>query len=743
MYSFAYLATGQMIALMQSLSRIRVICHGQESLPTGSIIFVVNHFTRIETFLLPYHIYTHTHVPVWSLADSSFFEGSMSGFLEKIGMVSTRNPDRDHLIVKTLLTGETNWIIYPEGRMVKDKEAVIRPSFFGLHMGGQRSAHTGAANLALRTEFYRKRINYLLTENPIEAERLMNLFQIENMMPVLTETTWLVPINLTYYPFRARENVLSTLANRFSSNISDRMREELLTEGTMFFEGVDIDIRFGRAIPVAESLTSARIEQDMFSLQQIDFDDILPSLPTMRREATALMDRFMADIYAMTTVNHDHLFASLLKALPFNRISEIDFRRRVFLLTDLVPGNTGVFCHRSLETSQVSLLTDDRHHKYRDFLELARDTGVVRRARGVLQRISANLSAESEFNRIRIENPLGVAANEVQPLSSLERKVRWLAWLPEILVRRKVVDVLLRQGSEQFSADYSQFYRPGESKEKSAGAPLLLKGSSRKLGIVLVHGFLAAPLEMLELAEYLQGRGCWVYCVRLRGHGTVPEDLATRKGEEWIDSVDLGYALMSAICSKVVIGGFSFGGGLALDCAARLSGVAGIFAVSPPFRLQDISSRFASAATTWNRLMDRIHLHGAAREYYDIVPERPHISYSRVPVAALAEMEHFMKGLKPRLAEIAAPTLVVQGLGDPVSTLQGQGSSLRVSEQTGNSTPPLISIGTGFLAEKALKRCMGQSAHLSIRSEPQPLFSGHVKLYTVTYSSNTRWTAFT
>jgi len=105
----AYLATGQMIALMQSFSKIKVRTHGQESIPVGSIIFVVNHFTRIETLLLPYYIYTHTHVPVWSLADHSFFEGTLSGYLAKIGAVSTKNPDRDRLIVKTLLTGENNY----------------------------------------------------------------------------------------------------------------------------------------------------------------------------------------------------------------------------------------------------------------------------------------------------------------------------------------------------------------------------------------------------------------------------------------------------------------------------------------------------------------------------------------------------------------------------------------------------------------------------------------------------------
>lgn len=661
----AHLATGKLIAFMQNFSRIKVRTHGQELIPQGSIIFVVNHFTRIETLLLPYHIYSNTHVPVWSLADHSLFEGPLSGFLEKAGAISTKNPDRDRLIVKTLLTGEAHWIIFPEGRMVKDKRAFRKPSFFGLG-SGHRTAHTGAANLALRTEFYRKRLNYLLTENPVEAERLMNMFQIENMMPILTETTWIVPINLTYYPLRTRENVLSTLAHRFAGNISDRLREELLTEGTMFFEGVDIDIRFGQPIPASESLVAPQIKRDIFSLRQINFDDELPSLQTLRHESSKLMYRFMADIYNMTTVNHDHLFASLLRALPFNKISEADFRRRVFLLTDLVPDKTLVFCHQSLEVAQVALLTDDRYRKYGDFLELARETGVLRCEKGFLLRISTNFYATREFHRVRIDNPLGVAANEVRPLSALQRRVRLLAWLPEMLVRHRVADILKRQADDQFETDYSSFYNKGESKERAVGTPLLLKGRSRRLGIVLVHGFLAAPREMLELATYLHEKGFWVYCVRLRGHGTSPEDLATRTASDWIESVDLGFAMMNAICRRVVVGGFSFGGGLVLDSAARIADIAGVFSVSPPFGLQHTSSRFASTLSTWNKIMDKVHLHDATREYVENVPERPQINYSRIPVIALTELELFMKGLQLRLAAVTAPTLIVQAQGDPV-----------------------------------------------------------------------------
>ena len=669
----AYLAAGQMITLMQSFSKIRIVSHGHESIPTGSIIFVVNHFTRIETLLLPYHIYSLMGVPVWSLADQSFFEGPFSGFLEKVGAVSTRNPDRDKLIVKSLLVGEANWIIFPEGKMVKNKEAEHKSSIFSLHRNGGHFAHTGAATLALRTEFYRKRLRHLQTENPDEADRLLSMFHIRDLAPVLEGKTWIVPINLTYYPLRSHENILSMLADRFARTIPDRLREELLTEGSMFFDGVDIDIRFGKAIPVSESLQSPIIRRDILSKAQINFDDRLPSLQYMRRMATELMHRFMTDIYTMTTVNHDHLFASLLRALPLGRISGIDFRRRIFLLTQSVTGKTSVFCHQSLETSQVALLTDDRYHKFSDFLQLALETGVIRYVKDQLIRIDVNFSAENEFHRIRFENPLMVLINEVKPLAALQSQIRWMAWQSEMLVRHQITELLLQQVSDQFNADYSRFCLSGGTGERSSGEAILLKGTSRRLGVVLFHDLLATPREMLALAAHLNDRGYWVYSARVRGHGTAPEDLAIRTGHDWLESVDIGYAIMSSICRRVVVGGFSFGGGLAMDFAARMgrSGLSGVFSVSSPFRLQNFSTRFASTITAWNRVMDTANCHGATLEYVDITPERPHISYARIPVAALLEMELFMKNLEPRLPHITVPTLVVQGYGDPFVNPEG------------------------------------------------------------------------
>ena len=677
----AYLATGHVIALMEALSRANVTIHGREHIPAGSLIFVVNHFTRIETILLPYHIYHLTHQPVWSLANAEMFTGALGQLLEKVGALSTRAPHRDRVIVKSLLTGEANWIIFPEGCMVKDKRFVEHARYVVSCAGGHRPPHTGAATLALRTEFYRQRLRQLVESQSDETGRLQELFGIDDLVPVLTGKTSIVPVNITYYPLRAKENALSRLAELFlGRQLTQRYHEELLTEGAMVLDGVDIDIRFGRPIEAGPCLSCGPIEQDITSPRQIDFDDRIPSRQAMRREANRLMQRYMEAIYAHTTVNHDHLFASLLRSLPSRSFTEVDFRRRAFLLATS-PALAGLYRHQSLEAGQTSLLTDDRHHKFNDFLSLALETGVIRRRGVLLVKDPAKFSSPLDLNRARIDNPIGVIANEVLPLKPLQRGALLAAWLPSPLLGTLVYRRLLATEQREFETDYRAFFRTGESKGQEVGRPYLLKGKTREVGVVLVHGFLAAPREMAELADYLWKRGMWVAVVRLKGHGTAPEDLALRSGNDWRESVDRGYAALKIACRKVFLVGFSFGGGLALDAAARNRGVAGVAAVCLPLRLQDFSSRFAPTLQVWNRLMDAVHYQKGKREFLEISLEHPEINYHRLPVAGLAAMEQFMHELEGALSRITVPTLVVQATGDPVVNPHG---SKRLFERLGS-----------------------------------------------------------
>ena len=265
MNPFAYRTTGLAIKTLAGLSKAEIRIHGEENLPEGSSIFVVNHFTRIETLLIPYHIHKLVKIPVWSLADYRFFEGALGAFLEKVGAVSTKNPHRDLLIIKSLLTGEANWIIFPEGRMVKSKKIVEKGRFMISYAGGKHPPHTGAATLALRAEFYRQRLRILLNEYPEEARRLMDRFRIDAIEPVLNNNTYIVPVNVTYYPLRAHENLLSKLATRWMDNVPDRMLDEIMTEGSMLMSGVDMDIRFGEPIEIKQFMGQPSILRDISS----------------------------------------------------------------------------------------------------------------------------------------------------------------------------------------------------------------------------------------------------------------------------------------------------------------------------------------------------------------------------------------------------------------------------------------------------------------------------------------------
>ena len=671
MNKFAYLTTIFAVKKLSQLSKLNIHIHGEENIPDGSIIFVANHFTRIETLFLPRHLYQLTGIPIWSLADYSLFKGPLITIFDKLGVISTRDPHRDLLMVKSLLTGEAAWVVYPEGRMVKNKKIVEKGRYIVSYAGGKHPPHTGAATLALRTEFYRQRLKALNESAPDEAKRLMASFTLDSIEPVLKRHTYIVPINITYYPLRFHENRFSTLLEKTMDELSERGIEEIVAESTMLLSGVDVDIQFGKRIEVGKFLQKSFILKDITSSRRIDFDDPIPSRRSMHRIALKVMFQYMSSIYHLTTVNHDHLFASLLKAIPNRKIAEMDFRQKVFLAATLPLKKMGISLHEDLEKDQVHLLTDDRFHKYQSFLSLALDKGMIKKEGKSLIKDPAKFKNVFNFHRVRVDHPVQVMANEVEPLEKLQRKIRFIAWRPAFLVRRRIADSLMKGAVRRFEEAYEAFHREGESKDKEVGMPYLIGNRFRKTGIVLVHGYMAAPPEVKGLAEYLGKRGFLVYAPRVSGHGTSPDDLATRTVKDWIESVDEGYAIVSSLCKKVVVGGFSTGAGLALNLGARGNNITALFAVSPPLRLQDFSVRFLPAVGVWNRSMDFMKMERAKLEFIENRPENPHINYFRNPVTGVIELGVLMESLEKKLPRITVPALVIQADGDPIVNPKG------------------------------------------------------------------------
>ena len=396
------------------------------------------------------------------------------------------------MIVKSLLTNEAAWMIFPEGRMVKNKKIIEKGRYMISYAGGKHPPHTGAAVLALRTEFYRQRLQHLSQHNPQEMERLESLFSLESLSVLSDQGTYIVPVNLTYYPLRARINILNKLAQRLVEQVPERLTEELMTEGAMLVSGVDIDIRFGPAIAVAPYLNEHSIRKDMFSQRSFDFDDPLACLRCMRRQALGLTRRYMEAIYQMTTVNHDHIFASLLKHAPTNCIDLSHFKRRAFLAISQQPGRPSFFLHSSLQNNQNHLLIDDCHDKLADFLAVAQGKGVIEQDAIHIRRDPSKLGAFLDFHRARLDNPVAVMANEVEPLTDLQKKIRRLSRRPGFWLRRQVAGYLRQSAQQTFETDYHDYFVEGESKPKTIGQPLLIRGRSRRMGVVISHGYMSA-----------------------------------------------------------------------------------------------------------------------------------------------------------------------------------------------------------------------------------------------------------
>lgn len=89
-----------------------------------------------------------------------------------------------------------------------------------------------------------------------------------------------------------------------------------------------------------------------------------------------------------------------------------------------------------------------------------------------------------------------------------------------------------------------------------------------KKGALLIHGFAAAPKEIINLAKSLEEQDYSVYCVRVAGHGTNIDDMIKSTYKDWYDSINYGYSALSSFCDSICIVGQSNGGLLASAVAA-------------------------------------------------------------------------------------------------------------------------------------------------------------------------------
>lgn len=658
--------------------------------PGDSIIFVVNHFTRLETMLLPYTLYKNTGLEVWSLASGGLFKGRIGQYLRSTGTVATDDPDRDKVIVKTLLTGAHPWIIFPEGRMVKDKKVVNPEGDFEIYTDtGRRPPHTGAAVLALRAEFFRHKIR-CLHERPGQPglKEALEKFGLETADEVLKKRTVVVPVNVTYFPIRANDNFVLRMATQFAKDLSKRALEELSVEGTVLSEDTDIDITLGDPIDVRHYLENEEHAEVMAcglnDLNALE-DDTHSRFNDAARE---LMRDYMHEIYQLTTVNHDHLFGTIIRFQDSRTFTERAYRNRIFLCAHALAKSKRYRMHSLLANTYHDLVYEDPSQKFHNFMALCIKEGVVRRDGETYIRNFALPARDIPFHSARWEEMTQVIANEVEPLHDLVDEVRQVTRMPRFLLSKRIRDIFLEEDQQIFEADYGKYYSAEYSKGPDVGRPFLLKPMKARGGVVLAHGYMAAPLEVREFAEYLYHQGYAVYGVRLAGHGTAPEDLAHRTWEDWYESFNRGYAIIKSLTDNIILGGFSTGGCMALIGAARkMNKVQSVFSICAPLHLRSYGFRLAPSVVSLNNLLRGMGRTSSTWEYVANEPENAHINYARNPLHGLNELAQVISEMERSLPNVKIPALVVQASKDPTVNPE---SARQIFEQLGSEYKKLV-----------------------------------------------------
>ena len=149
----------------------------------------------------------------------------------------------------------------------------------------------------------------------------------------------------------------------------------------------------------------------------------------------------------------------------------------------------------------------------------------------------------------------------------------------------------------------------------------------------------------------------------LPGHGTSPEDLAVHGWSDWSGAAEAAYRRLVARCrpTGIVVVGLSVGGALACSLAAAHPEIAAAAVVNP--LVDPPASAFRDALEGFLAVGEEF-LPGVGGDIAD--PDAIEVAYDRLPVAALLSLSLGLDALRPRLAEVACPVLILSSRHDNI-----------------------------------------------------------------------------
>ncbi len=666
-------------------------------------IFLFNHFSRFETFIPQFLIYEQTGAYSCAIASGEFFkeDNVLSRYLKHVGVFPHNHDRLFPLLAGQILRGR-KVIIFPEGGMVKDRRVIDKRGHYSIYSrvtGNRRKLHTGPAVLGQGVETFKAAIRHAHSQNDVALLRqwkdALQIDSIDQLIAVANKPTLMVPANITFYPIRSSENLLFKGVELFSDRMSLRQSEELLIEGNIMLKNTDMDIRMGTPVDpccVWDWRTRYLMDKVVPEINTIDDVFTLNSRPKNWRQrllgtyfiknAQCSRDRYMEGIYANVTINLSHLAATLIMhyiGLGQAHIEKDKFYSILYIAIKHLQNNTVIHLHRSLlNPDDYSDSFKATNKRFEQFMTAAKEANLIKEDDNCYHFLP-KLCIESDFDTIRLENPIAVYSNEAAPLHTVldtlidatgeccnadtdklaawhfEDECRTLAWEKQTYSKPMFDDV---SHEEAAIADPSPFFIQ----------PLAGNG----FGVLLVHGLLASPAELRAYGEYLVKQGYTVLGIRLKGHGTSPHALRDQRWEDWYGCVQRGFNILKVHCPHIFVAGFSTGGALALKLAAEhYPEMVGVIAVSVPLKFVNPAFMLVPLLHGTNKLVGWVSAFEGVKPFIDNEPEHPTINYRNTPVRALYELRLLIAQFDELLPKVSVPVLIMYGDEDPVVSPKG------------------------------------------------------------------------
>lgn len=679
------------IFIKTTFADIRV--HGLEKVAGQPVIFVVNQFTGIEPFIIPAILAEYyQQVPI-SIVPQEYFKGGYGGYLEKTGSKFSYPGFQNKELTRTLLGGNSAPIIYyPGGRSIPENGLldILGYCFKNKSLSPETTIFMEPALRGMQTELYRKEFNRRISGKSPEspAELWKELGGLDNFSPdsIGPRQVLIIPLNITYFPAISQIGVYQKIKDLMNEQIINELKKDAQRVEGKRRRHFDVDINIGHPIAILDYLNENKIINEITNKKDYSLESLQTSF-SFRKSSYKMFRYYCHKTKELNTINHDQLFAYVLQRYNKKVVDEQDFKNRCYLALEHF--KTDVFeskrlpHHSSINSAQWYLLTDDFHIRYDDFVHVgvAENIFEIRNGKIHIRRDTDNIKGKIHFEKL--SKDLSVNRIDLHYIRKICRR-------PAFVIRRYIRKIFLKLDNAIFENDYSQHYIRGETRPRYIGRPYFLRHFFCKRGVLFVHGYLAAPEEMKKMARYFYKKGYTVYGVRMRGHGTSPEDLAGRKWEEWYDSMNRGYIVMKNSVKHLAVVGFSTGSGIALLGGIRKGKhLDGVVSISAPIKLRKVKAKFAPVIFLWNRILSKLNIQRGRLEFLRHKPENPKVNYVRNPIYGVKQLEDLMGIVEKELPSLSQPLLILQASDDPVVDDE---SAKIIFEKAGSPRKSLIRI---------------------------------------------------